>query len=91
MSDFSPIYGTAGLLITCGIIIVGLTISLAVLWLYLAGLSDVLRKTETEFKDRTLWIIVFAASFFMGFMWLSAIVYYFMYRPTLAFWRDPRF
>jgi H+/Cl- antiporter ClcA len=28
-------------------------------------------------KDRTLWIAVLVASFFLGFMWLATIVYYF--------------
>lgn len=81
-----PLFGTAGLFLVCGMILIGSLVSLFVLWVYIACLIDVFSKTEAEFPERTLWIVLLLGTLFFGMMWLVALIYYFLYRPKLAFW-----
>jgi hypothetical protein len=86
MSEFEPIFGPLGLALTCGILLVALAVVFLILWIFIACLIDVFKKTDTEFPDRTLWIILLLGSLFLGFMGITTLIYYFMYRPRLDFW-----
>lgn len=57
------------------------------IWLTIACLVDVSKKSESEFKDRTLWIILLIISFFVPLGIILPIVYYFTYHPKFLFWK----
>ncbi len=86
-NTFFPILGSTGLLLVCVVLFFGLFLVFLIIWLFVACLVDAFLKSEQEFPDRTLWIILLIGSAFVSLMWLSSIVYYFMYRPKLDFWR----
>lgn len=75
-----------GLLFSCFFIVIGLTIGIFFIWLFVACIVDVLRKNEAEFPDRTIWLVLLAISFFTGLAWLASLVYYFKFKPNLKFW-----
>lgn len=79
-------FGAFGLLITCIVIFVVCAVSLLLIWLFVASVVDVIRKDEAEFKDKTLWLVLLLGSTVVGLMWLSGIIYYFMFKPKLNFW-----
>lgn len=83
-----PLIGTTGLLVACLFIFVGLSVGLIIIWFFVASIVDVLRKTDDEFPDRQLWIILLFVSLFTPFNWLAALVYYFKFKPRLDFWND---
>jgi hypothetical protein len=86
--SFWPILGTTGLFITCIFLFIGLAIAVLLLWIFGACLVDAFKKSEAEFPERTLWRILLISSAFVGLIWLSSLVYYFMYKPKLDFWRN---
>ncbi len=80
---FALLFAGCNLLFLC----IGLLLSIAAIWLFIACLIDVSRKSETEFKDRTLWLVILILGFFIPFGFIAPIVYYFKYKPNLYFWK----
>ncbi len=78
--------GSILLLLACGGIFFGIAVLVLMIWLYLACLVDVFRKTDTEFKDRTLWLVLLIAGLVFGYGGIAALIYYLLYRPRLDFW-----
>lgn len=74
-----------GGIVSCVVVCGGLIFVLGILWLWVACLSDVYKR---KFSDRTLWLVAFAASFFLSplAMFLISIIYYSMFKPRLKFW-----
>ncbi len=69
------------------IICVALIIWALSIWLSIACIIDVAKKDEAVFKDKTLWIVLLILSFFLPFGIIIPIIYYFMYKPKMAFWK----
>jgi uncharacterized BrkB/YihY/UPF0761 family membrane protein len=73
------------------LIIVGLLFF--IFWLLM--LINAIKLDDATFQkigsgERTLWLIVLGVSFFVGFSWLAAIVYYFViYRKAKALGNTP--
>ena len=80
------ILGIQGLVLTMLILFVIASIALIFLWLYVAPVTDVFKKTEEEFPDRTIWIVLLIGSIFVALPWLTGLIYYFIYKPSLRFW-----
>lgn len=88
MSDYGiwPIFGPVGLLISCSLLLLGFAVVFFFMYLLLACLVDVFRKTDDEFPNRILWIVLLLASIPFGLVWLIAPLYYFLFRPRLDLW-----
>lgn len=50
-------------------------VSVALFIFWIVMLVDAITK---EYEDKTIWIVILIASFFIGLYWLAAILYYFM-------------
>lgn len=69
------------------LILVGIFVFSALfMWLLIVCFIDVSNKTEEEFRDRTLWIILLIISFFIPFGFIIPLIYYFQYKPKMKFW-----
>ena len=49
------------------------------IWMFI----DCLKRDEKNFKDRTLWTVLFAVSLFFGYSGIIAIIYYFVVKREL--------
>ena len=82
LADWTVQFGgiAAFSLICFGFILVFLFI-----WFWVACIIDVYKR---DFADRNVWLIIFAATFFMTpfFKFLAAAIYYSQYKPKLKFW-----
>lgn len=74
------------LIVVCLILVCGFTVILFFLYLFVACLIDAAKRSEQEFPDRTLWIFLLIGSALTGFIWISAPIYYYLYRPRLDYW-----
>lgn len=73
-----------------GMLVFFVLIGLAFFVFWLLMLINAIKLDEATFNtigsgERTLWLIVLGVSFFIGFAWLAALVYYFViYRKAKA-------
>jgi uncharacterized BrkB/YihY/UPF0761 family membrane protein len=81
------ILGTTGLMITMSILFIFTAIALVLTWIFAASVADAFNKTEDEFPDRTLWIVILLGSIFVLLPWLTGLIYYFIFKPSLKFWK----
>lgn len=65
-------------MILFGILLVCLSIAF-VIWM----LIDCIKRKESDFKDRTLWIILLVLGIFLGYSFIISIVYYFAVKREL--------
>lgn len=72
----------------CLFIVFIMVLSILVLWLFVACVIDVTKKDESTFKDKKLWLVILAVSFFFGISLIPSLVYYFLYKPRFKFWQN---
>ena len=77
----TDITNTAGAFFGLGVAFIFLMIFLIIIWLvffifWIIQLIHVIQ--HQDIKDRTMWIVLQIAAFFLGFIWLIVPIYYFI-------------
>ena len=77
----TDITNTAGAFFGLGVALIFLMIFLIIIWLvffifWIIQLIHVIQ--HQDIKDRTMWIVLQIAAFFLGFIWLIVPIYYFI-------------
>lgn len=72
----------------CFILILIFALTVLAIWLFVACIIDVTKKDESTFKDKNLWLVILAVSFFFGMSLIPSLVYYFLYKPRFKFWQS---
>jgi hypothetical protein len=70
----------------CLIFLFSIAVLVISIWLFIACIIDLSRKTEAEFPEKTFWLVILILTFVLGFGLITSLIYYFLYKPNLRFW-----